>query len=66
MSKKFYTIALQYDVDGEPCDPPHHIEDRMVMLMQLMHEIGFGMDVSYGYAEKKIMKTIEEGSRNER
>ena len=48
MSKKYYTIAVQYDVDGEPCDPPHHIEDRMVMMMQLMHEIGFGMDVSYG------------------
>jgi len=61
VSKKYYTIALQYDVDGEPCDPPHHIADRMVMLMQVMHEIGFGMDVSYGYAEKKIMKTIEEG-----
>ncbi len=66
MSEKFYTIALQYDVDGEPCDPPPHIEDRMVMMMQIMHERGYGMDVSYGYAVKKIMKTIEEGKKNER
>jgi len=66
MSKKYYTIALQYDISGDPCDPPHHIEDRMVMLMQVMHEIGFGMDVAYGYAEKKIMKTIEEGAKNEK
>tara|TARA_R100000152_G_C6781425_1_gene215884 strand:- start:6090 stop:6281 length:192 start_codon:yes stop_codon:yes gene_type:complete len=61
MSKKFYTIALQYDVDGEPCDPPHHIEDRMVAMMQLMHEIGFGMDVKYGYAEQNILDMIDTG-----
>lgn len=62
MSKKFYTIALQYDVDGEPCDPPPHIEERMLALMQVMHETGFGMDVSYGYADKEMMRTIEEGA----
>jgi hypothetical protein len=28
-----------------------------------MHEVGFGMDVSYGYADKNIMKTIEEGGK---
>ena len=32
-------------------------------LVQIMHEIGFGMDVSYGYADKKIMRTIEEGAK---
>ena len=54
MSKKFYTIAIQFDVSGDPCDPPPHIEDRMVMMMQIMHERGYGMDVSYGYAVKKV------------
>ena len=63
MSKKFSTIAIQFDVSGDPCDPPPHIEDRMVMMMQIMHERGYGMDVSYGYAVKKIMKTIEEGKK---
>ena len=63
MSKKFYTIAIQFDVSGDPCDPPPHIEDIMVMMMQIMHERGYGMDVSYGYAVKKIMKTIEEGKK---
>ena len=63
MSKKFYTIAIQFDVSGAPCAPPPHIEDRMVMMMQIMHERGYGMDVSYGYAVKKIMKTIEEGKK---
>ena len=57
------TIAIQFDVSGDPCDPPPHIEDRMVMMMQIMHERGYGMDVSYGYAVKKIMKTIEEGKK---
>jgi len=57
--KKYWTIAMQYDVDGEPCDPPHHIEDRIIALMQIMHEMGFGVDVAYGYAEKKILEKID-------
>jgi len=61
MSKKFWTLAIQYDVDGEPCDPPHHIEERLVTMMQIMHEIGFGMDVKYGFAQKEMMDIIQIG-----
>lgn len=63
--KKYWTLAMQYDVDGEPCDPPPHIEDRMIALMHIMHEMGFGVDVAYGYAEKKILEEIEIGDENE-
>ena len=56
---------MQYDVDGEPCDPPPHIEDRIIAMMQIMHEMGFGVDVAYGYAEKKILEEIEIGDENE-
>jgi hypothetical protein len=30
-------------------------------MMQLMHEIGFGMDVKYGYAEQNILDMIDTG-----
>ncbi len=60
--KKYWTIVMQYDVDGEPCDPPPHIEERMIALMQVMHEMGFGLDVSYGYAEKKILEEVDTNS----
>ena len=63
--KKYWTLVMQYDVDGEPCDPPPHIEDRMIAMMQIMHEMGFGVDVAYGYAEKKILEEIESGDENE-
>lgn len=59
--KKYWTLAIRYDVDGEPCDPPPHIENRIVALMQLMHEVGFGMDLIYGYAEKEITEQIDIG-----
>ncbi len=59
--KKYWTLAIQYDVDGEPCDPPPHIEDRIMALMQLMHEVGFGMDLIYGYAEREITEQIDIG-----
>jgi len=61
MSKKFWTLAIQYDVDGEPCDPPNHIEERIVTMMRIMHEIGFGMDVKYGLAQKEMMDIIQIG-----
>lgn len=63
--QKYYTVAIQYDISGDRCNPPPHIEDRIVQLVKIMHEIGFAMDVSYGYAEKNIMKIIEEGANNE-
>lgn len=59
MTKKYWTLAIQYDVDGEPCEPPHHIEDRIVALMQMMHEMGFGMSVKYGHAEASLLDDIE-------
>tara|TARA_R100000808_G_scaffold5335_1_gene16334 strand:+ start:7358 stop:7552 length:195 start_codon:yes stop_codon:yes gene_type:complete len=51
MSKKFWTLVIRYDVDGEPCDPPPHIQDRLAMAMNVLHEMGYGMEVTYGLAE---------------
>ena len=59
MTKRYWTLAIQYDVDGEPGAPPHHIEDRIVALMQMMHEIGFGMNLTYGLAEASLLDAIE-------
>ena len=59
MTKKYWTLAIQYDVDGEPCDPPHHIEERLFALMQTMHEVGVGMNLVYGRAEASVLEAIE-------
>lgn len=59
MSKKYWTLIIQYDVDDEPCDPPPHIEDRMIMLMQVMHEYGFGMELKFGYATSECLDMID-------
>ena len=51
MSKKFWTLVIRYDVDGEPCDPPPHITDRLGTIIPILHEVGYGMEVTYGLAE---------------
>ncbi len=59
-SEEYFTVAIQYDISGDPCDPPPYIEDKLVILTQLMHEMGFGMDVVYGYAKRNVMFAIKE------
>ena len=62
MTKKYWTLAIQYDVDGEPCGPPPHIEDRITSMLRIMHEYGFGMTVQYGSAEASVLDAIDCGS----
>ena len=56
---KYWTMVVRYDVDGEPCDPPPHIQERLAMAMSVLHEIGFGMQVTYGLAERDFSDEIE-------
>lgn len=56
----YYTIMLRYTTDsGEPCSPPPHITDRMAMAVDVLHEVGFGMDVVYGQCADKLFKQAE-------
>ncbi len=59
MTKKYWTLAIQYDVDGEPCGPPPHIQDRIAGMLRIMHEMGFGMTVQYGRAEASVLDAID-------
>ena len=44
------------------CNDNIVIPTRLInALMQIMREMGFGVDVAYGYAEKKILEEIEIG-----
>lgn len=66
MSKKF-TIVFQYDVDGEKCDPPPHIVERILAASNSLHEIGFGMNVVYGYTKDATFNLMDKEMReNER
>lgn len=58
-SKEYFTVVIQYDISGDPCDPPPFIEDRLVKVMQVMHEMGFGMDVVYGHAKRNVMFAVK-------
>ena len=50
----YYTIAFRYTTeDGEPCNPPPHIIEKLVLATKELHEIGFAMDVIYGQATNK-------------
>ena len=61
MSKKFWTLVFRYDIDGEPCDPPPHIQDRIAMVSSILHEIGFGLDVIWGEAPASLSDMIDTG-----
>ena len=61
MSKGHYTIVFRYDVDGEGCDPPAHIIERLVHAVQHLHERGFGLDITYGKTDSKDYQKFIEG-----
>jgi len=66
MTKKF-TIVFRYDVDGERCDPPPHVVERIVAASSKLHEIGFGMEVVYGFSEDATFDLMDKEMReNER
>jgi len=58
MSEK-YTVVFRFDVDGERCDPPPHIVERIFHATQALHEMGFGLDVAYGFSKDETFKKIE-------
>ena len=58
MSEKF-TIVFRFDVDGERCEPPPHIAERIVQASVALHEMGFGLDVAYGFSKDETFKQIE-------
>jgi len=57
--EKFWTIAFQFDGDGERVDPPPHIEDRILACMQILHQVGWGLDIKWGEAPKDLLDQIE-------
>ena len=56
--KRFWTIAFQYDGDMDPVDPPPHIEERILACMQILHQVGWGLEIKWGAAPKDLLDQI--------
>lgn len=57
---KNWTICFQYDRNGGPADPPHHIQERIMQAASVLHELGFALDIKWGLAVPEIMDQIDD------
>ena len=58
---EYYTVVFQYcSDDGDPTEVPPFFADRVVSAMEIFAEKGWGLDIRYGTAEKKIVDMVKE------
>jgi hypothetical protein len=58
---KYYTVVFQYSSDdGDATEPVPFFADRVVAAASQLHETGWGLDVRYGTADKKILDLVKE------